>query len=311
MRFFAALLLGFATAASASGPAADNDDSNVVVVHVEHRRVIVSRFNPEGTQLDDHVVSSPARPQSAPAIAFDGTNHLIVWIEEGDVLGRFFTPDGDFDGGLLRFTAGARTGDVTVAWLGKEYLVAWSGAHASAAAVTPHGSMTALQIFAPPEQVDGDVAVAANEKCAVIAYGNGAGSIRTLRLSGHSITARSLVEVTRGIAIHHPRIAQAPWGFLIGWSEEGESAWLHRLDGAGSPVGRPLPVVRKSGKAGATPYFVEGTARVIVEDAKFVDDVLVSEENFAGEPLQRVRVTTVPKGFIKGLPPLTQVAILQ
>src|SRR2546430_12879838 len=93
-----ALLFATAIAVSPPGttpqiqPAVDVDDRQAVVVWNEEQQIRLTRIRFDGRRVDDGLVVGPG---SAPRIAFDGVNHLIIWIRDAGVAGRFFAPNGD------------------------------------------------------------------------------------------------------------------------------------------------------------------------------------------------------------------------
>jgi len=85
-----------------------------------------------------------------PAIASDGTNALVVWVESGILFTTRIGPDTfDFSRNVIAANVGAAA--PAVAWNGSEYLIAWS--HASNAILTstvqrsgqPDGRITLVQ----------------------------------------------------------------------------------------------------------------------------------------------------------------------
>jgi len=119
---------GFAisTAADAqSSPAVAFDGRNWLVIWVDRRSgnsddIYGARVTPSATVLDPtgRAVSAAARNQTAPAVAFDGTNSLVVWSDRRpgttfDIYGARVDQDGQvLDAGRDRRLHGDRQPDV-------------------------------------------------------------------------------------------------------------------------------------------------------------------------------------------------------
>jgi hypothetical protein len=78
-------------------------------------------------------VATSANPQSAPVVAFDGTNHLVVWVdgrsEDTAIYGARVTPSGavlDGAGIAISPSAGHDRADPAVAFDGTNFFVVWS-----------------------------------------------------------------------------------------------------------------------------------------------------------------------------------------
>jgi len=266
-KLFAALLI--AIAATAGAATIDCDDEQIVGVWASHGTIFAGRFGFDGRPLDDGpfvVADVIDHQQRSPAIAFDGRKHLIAWIHNGDVLGRFMTPDGHLESNTIRFTGGADADRVTIVWLGKEFLVAWIGPHASATTVSSVGSLSVLPLFGG-NAISGEIAFAPpDDGESVVAYSGSELTIRTFRLRHHDTTAQAQLHASDHADI---RIVRAPWGYLMGWLESEKVAVVLRLNESGAPIGRPLrssPMdLRRAhpsfalGNAGDQPLVVFGT----------------------------------------------------
>lgn len=92
-----------------------------------------ARMSADGTVLDsDGILISYGQNASAPAIAFDGNNFLVVWISDSTVYGARVGQDGvlhDQSPVAISSALGAGCAHPAVAFDGAAYLVAWQDAH--------------------------------------------------------------------------------------------------------------------------------------------------------------------------------------
>ncbi len=116
-------------------PAVASDGAGFLVVWEDYRYahdIYAARVNSSGTVLDGAgILISPPYPEegSEPAVAWDGTNYLVVWASDSpnDILGARVTPSGNVLD-TEPITVSGAAGDQmqpTVAWNGSNYLVAW------------------------------------------------------------------------------------------------------------------------------------------------------------------------------------------
>lgn len=81
--------------------------------------------------MADFPISTAANDQELPAVAWDGTNYLVVWedgrIEIYDIFGQRINPSGGLVGGnfLINTTSGMLHASPALDWDGSHYLVAW------------------------------------------------------------------------------------------------------------------------------------------------------------------------------------------
>ncbi|MGH8558603.1 MAG: hypothetical protein ACRESZ_14320 [Methylococcales bacterium] len=112
------------------------DGTNYLVVFQREGQIIGVRVSPSGTVLDepDGFAISSGTPfvvtNFSPAIAFDGTNYLVVWNKfiDGthDIFGARVTPAGQVLNEFPIFRALGGQVDPSVAFDGVSYLVIWS-----------------------------------------------------------------------------------------------------------------------------------------------------------------------------------------
>lgn len=319
-KLFAALLI--AVAATAGAATVDFDDQQIVGVWESHGTIFAGRFGFDGHPFDDGafaVADVIDHKQRSPAIAFDGRKHLIAWIHNGDVLGRFMTPDGHLESNTIRFTGGADADRVTIVWLGKEFLVAWSGPHASATTVSSVGSLSVLPLFGG-NAMSGEIAIATpDDGESIVAWSADESRIRTFRLRHHDTTAQAQLRANFHGDV---RIVRAPWGYLMGWLESETVAVVLRLNESGSPIGRPLrssPMeLRRAhptfalGNVGDRPLVVYGTDAslnaAILDEPDFDQPLLAPQsitpekERGCGEELELLQLKNGAIAFTCGSP---------
>jgi hypothetical protein len=119
-------------------PAVSSDSTNFLVVWKEERNgnadIYGARVNPAGGILDPEgfAISTSSDTQSRPAVAFDGTNYLVVWEQYVDdhycdIYGARVRPDGivlDTDA-IAISTAEHRQCSPELAFDGTDFLVTW------------------------------------------------------------------------------------------------------------------------------------------------------------------------------------------
>ncbi|HTG80461.1 MAG TPA: hypothetical protein VL949_00835 [Geobacteraceae bacterium] len=104
-----------------------------LVAFTRNGQIVANRITPGGVVLDGPAgiaVSSvnPSTTNFEPAIAFDGTNFLVVWQQfssQYDIQGALVTPSGQVLREFSLFAAPGEQIEPTVAFDGTNYLVAW------------------------------------------------------------------------------------------------------------------------------------------------------------------------------------------
>jgi hypothetical protein len=243
-------------------PWVDVDLQQAVVVWLEEAQVRFSRIRFDGTRLDNGRVV--ATRGINPRIASNGVNHLIVWVDNSDVLGRFLSPDGTFLGDAFQITDLQTVDFAAVAWVGSRYVVVWSGPNAGAAEVTASQAIDTFQIFGTDKTIVGDLSVAPAGGDVMVAY-NTQDSATTFPITTTistllwqkdvdppappNVIASRVTGVGNAALIYArtPRIAANGAGFLLGWTQQngpgrGSYAFLARIDSEGKKVGDPVMV---------------------------------------------------------------------
>ncbi|MBW1806893.1 MAG: hypothetical protein JRJ87_01780 [Deltaproteobacteria bacterium] len=120
-----------------SSPCASwNGESFLVVWSSSHSRgydwdIQAARLSPEGVLLDGLPIQvSPGFvDEHLPSVAWDGTSHLVVWLESGNgIRGSRVSPDGTVldQTPLIISSDGANYSAPEVEWNGADYFVVWS-----------------------------------------------------------------------------------------------------------------------------------------------------------------------------------------
>jgi hypothetical protein len=239
-------------------------DDTRFFLDVDHR-VFGARVGPNGERLDGSgiAISTNAGPAAArsdidPAVAFDGTNHLVVWLEWSPTVRLLRGARVSRDGVVLnRFTInseGAR--EPAVAFGGGTFLVTWvvdlPGAQSAvrAARVTPAGTVldpsgVQLRAPAPDERVSAPAVVHGDDEF-LVAWSDQRAGNSTTDLYGARISAAGVVANPGGTLIsgapqaqNTPDVAWQDGTYLVVWEDERDGAGLvdiygARLDGDGN-----------------------------------------------------------------------------
>lgn len=183
--------------------------------------------------VDAPVSGGTGARATQPAIAFDGTNYLVVWSDSriddaGDIFGTRVSPAGavlDTTGIAVATTLGAESRPA-VAFVGGSYVVAWQDlaagsaeANIAAARVSTTGAVTQLGAVAASSADETEPAIGSTGSAAVVAWTVGGTDIAAARFDGTSFSAIALPASSNG------RIQPAVAGntgtgeALLAWSE--------------------------------------------------------------------------------------------
>lgn len=119
-------------------PAVASDGTNSLVVWVDDRNggdIRAARVNKAGVALDEPslVVTSSPEIEDEPDVAFNGVDYLVAWTRSPGPSAEIFASRISVAGAVkdpagIRIAAAREQGEPTVAALGTDFLVAWSGA---------------------------------------------------------------------------------------------------------------------------------------------------------------------------------------
>ena len=125
---------------SETQPAVAFDGTNYLVAWQDNRGETLDiygvRVSGSGAVLDPVAIpiAVAPRPQLSPAVAFDGTNYLVIWEDRrltgvGDIFGTRVSKAGEVldPSGLMLAVSGGAQESPAVAFDGTNYLVVWSG----------------------------------------------------------------------------------------------------------------------------------------------------------------------------------------
>jgi hypothetical protein len=115
------------------------DGTNFLVVWSDYRSltsydIFGARVGVDGSVVDDggFVISSAAGYQETPAVAFDGTNYLVVWADmrdgTGDIYASRVDPAGNVldPGGIAVCSEAGAQAEVAISFADSQYLVVWT-----------------------------------------------------------------------------------------------------------------------------------------------------------------------------------------
>ncbi len=124
-----------AASGTQGGPAADFDGTDWLVVWSDQRAgtgesdVYGARVRTTGEVRDPAglPITTAAGSQVEPDVAFDGSNHLVVWTDQAlpTIYGAQVAPAGTVVGSPARISRGTNDRTPSVAWDGTEFHVAW------------------------------------------------------------------------------------------------------------------------------------------------------------------------------------------
>jgi len=228
-------------------PAVAFDGTNFLVVWVDarydHWKVHGARVTPQGTLLDPtgFLVSSIPGDQYGPALAFDGTDYLVVWGDNdcGSIYGARVTPQGSVLDSAAIVISRTACGECSPAagFDGANFLVVWQNlGHDTAdilgARVTPRGTVLDTEGFVIRRTTSylsdpaGNPAVGFDGANYLVAWGEYSDSSHYLDVCGARVTPAGVVLDTAGIVIaaaahdqFRPAIGFDGANFLVAWND--------------------------------------------------------------------------------------------
>lgn len=198
-----------------------------------------ARVNAMGTVLDAAgiAISTATSAQTAPSVASDGANTLVVWQDQRgatiDVYGARVNAMGAVQdpSGIVVSNAASSQLAPDVIWDGTNFVVAWRdvrsgigdvyGARVSAAGVVQDAAGIAISTAASEQS---DVSLASNGSSSLVTWTDARGS--TVDVYGARIDATGIVQDTAGIALAtsanqqaFPSVAWDGANYLVVWSD--------------------------------------------------------------------------------------------
>jgi len=274
-------------------PALGFDGSNFLAVWEGDRSgytdIYGARVTPDGAVLDPQgfVISAAANWQYQPALAFDGTNYLVVWqdyrngIDEPDIYGARVAPDGTVldPSGIAIAAVADRQGYPAVSFGDGEFTVVWQDGRNSdydiyLARVAPDGTVldpTAIAVAqAAGDQLKPVVGFDGTNYLAVWEdYRNS-----TSDIYGARVTATGAVLDPNGLAVtqavsgqHVPALDFDGENFLVAWEDYRRSSHADAYGARVTPAGT---VLDHSGIAISTAYNDQTSPAVVFGDSSFL-----------------------------------------
>jgi hypothetical protein len=256
--------------------AAAFDGANYLVVWedwptVPSRKINIhgARVTSGGALLDPGSIAISTAPddQARPAIAFDGANYLVVWVDQrGGIYGARVSPAGTVldPEGIAVDTATSYQDNPALAFDGENFLVVWDGAprfgyDISGARVTPSGQVLdpeGIAISTGGTGGKGNASVASNGSGSLVVWSDGRNDPGACDIYGARVTQDGVVLDTAGIAIRAdagaglqflPKVASDGNDYFVVWQDCSILYWKARgarvtrdgvvLDTAGVYVG--------------------------------------------------------------------------
>jgi hypothetical protein len=240
--------------------------------------------------MDNPVAGFTGARATIPAIAWSGTQALVVWTDERpgngtNIYGTRVAADGTVvDGNGIGIAKGELDQtDAVVAWTGSAWLVVWAeeAGDLSAALVAANGAVTQLGSVTATAALEGNPVLASNGSSALLVWQSD-DDLRGALFSGGSFGAAFDVAATaaaeRGAAIG----AASGGDYLVTW-EEGTSAEEVRgqlVTGAGAPSGVAFTVGGGVGRQHRPAAAFDGTDFVVAW--RHTGDIRVGRVTTAG-----------------------------
>jgi PKD repeat protein len=292
-------------------PAVAFDGSNYLVVWSDGRRgsgtdIYGARVSPAGSVLDASGLALSSSSvftllMSAPAIAFDGSNYLIVWDEKTgfagatNLMGLRVSPAGTPVGSP--FTVSSATGNQLAAALafdGTNYLAAWQDHRSGtagdiyAARISPAGAVldsTGIPV-STQSAAQTNPTIAFNGSAYLIAWEDSRNEASTdLDLYGARVSPGGAVLDTSGLALivaaatqTQPALARVGSQYLLAWQDLRASeldVYAARVDGVGTVLDASgVPVVAAQGNQSLAAVASIGTNALITWGSDRTADII-------------------------------------
>ena len=312
---------GIAVATSANDqtmPAVAFDGTNFLVVWADGQSgdlgsdIFGARVTPSGSLLDGTGIPIATRPgsQSHPAVAFDGTNYLVVW-SDGDIFGARVTTSGSvLDTTSLPIATATELEFVpAVAFNGADYLVVWERYSASssfdilATRVTPAGSLldaTAIPIATDPgSQTNPAVASDGTNFLVVWAHDDIVGA--RVSPAGSVLDLTDIPISTAPNQQHTPTVSFDGTNFLVVWWDKrsGDDVFGGRVTPSGSVLdGTGIPIATGPSQQLFPSVAFSGSSSLVVwrEESSSGTEIVGTRVSPDGTVSDRVRIVPSPNG---------------
>ncbi len=149
------------------------DDRNVT-----RHQVTGALLDSTGQQtLIDIGIGSTAGDQIASTVASNGTDFLVAWSENGDILGSQVTGAGSVSSAMSISTAAGNQQSPSAAWNGSDYLVAWSDGRAGSATDIYAGMVDGTGVLVGDASTGIPISTAVNNQSAPATAADGSGFV--------------------------------------------------------------------------------------------------------------------------------------
>lgn len=244
-----------------------------------------------GVVLDDtnFPIATAAGDQNNPAVAFNGTQYLVVWsdrrddalVAAADIYGQLVNADGTLAGGEIAIAAdvaGAVADRPSVAAAGTGFVVTWQDARGGQSNIYFNRVSAAGAVLdgsGVPLYADANVRSRSFVDCAaancLIAYQDGASpteNIRAARIdpaSGAVLDATPIAIATRTVRDIWPVVAHDATNYMVAWKSDSDVA-ARRVDQAAGTVVDATDIVvnNATGHQSAPAIAFDGTNYLVV-----------------------------------------------
>jgi hypothetical protein len=185
-------------------------------------------------------VNTAANQQIASAVAFDGTNHLVVWHDgrpgsEGVYAARVGPGGERLDGAGILIGAGWSP---EVSFDGENFLVAWLGSTGLAAVRVSRSGEVLDEPIAIPDSYDSQFALGFDGSNHLVSYVRESRLVAVRLSPGGALLDPTPIALSSAFGVSGPAIASDGQGFLVVFCDQGEIRGT-RVGSDGVVVGTP------------------------------------------------------------------------
>jgi hypothetical protein len=264
-----------------------------------HWDIYGARVSPTGQVLDDPIpLGTTGLEEREPSVAWNGTNHLVVWSDGADIVGRRVALDGEVvdDDPIVVSSAANNQWRPSVAWNGVNFLVVWedyrqgSDATIFGARVAADGSVLDPQGFAVTAAVrQYEPRIAWNGTNHLVVWTNYSGSFQDIAgarvsTSGQVLDSTPIAISSAALGQSNPHVAWDGQRYLVTWDD---NRTFDKLDVYGARVASDgtlvdgtgveiAPARSGNGVAAAGDFFILAHGKTPSEFAPFDFDVFAT-----------------------------------
>jgi hypothetical protein len=225
-------------------PALGSDGTDALTVwedRADHFRLLASAVTHEGVVPGPAtVVNTAANEQHTSTVAFDGTNHLVVWHDsrpgsEGVYAARVGPGGERLDGAGILIGVG---GSPEVSFDGENFLVAWHGSTGVTAVRVSRSGEVLDEPIAIPDSYDGQVALGFDGSNHLVSYVRESRLVAVRVSPGGALLDPTPIPLSGAFGVSRPAIASDGQGSLVVFCDQGEIRGT-RVGSDGVVVGTP------------------------------------------------------------------------